>query len=45
MAVRLRLLREEQHSQKVAEAAVGLGTDDGVRGEASVSEMMESNHG
>ncbi|PGH26598.1 hypothetical protein AJ80_01727 [Polytolypa hystricis UAMH7299] len=28
---RLRLLKEEPHSQKVAEAAVGLGTDNGKR--------------
>ncbi|RAL09667.1 putative C2H2 finger domain protein [Aspergillus homomorphus CBS 101889] len=28
---RLRILREEAHSQKAAEAAVGLGTDNGVR--------------
>lgn len=26
---RIRLLREEPHSQKLAEAAVGLGTDNG----------------
>jgi len=26
---RIRLLREEPHSQKIAEAAVGLGTDNG----------------
>lgn len=31
--LRLRLLREEPHSQKAAEAAVGLGTDNGVRTE------------
>lgn len=28
---RLRLLREEPHTQKAAEAAVGLGTDNGKR--------------
>ena len=28
---RLRLLREEPHTQKTAEAAVGLGTDNGKR--------------
>merc|ERR1712187_727041 len=28
---RLRLLREEPHSQKTAESAVGLGTDNGKR--------------
>lgn len=33
---RLRILREEPHSQKAAEAAVGLGTDNGTRHEESV---------
>lgn len=28
---RLRLLREDPHTQKTAEAAVGLGTDNGKR--------------
>lgn len=30
-AIRLRLLKEEPHSQKVAEAAIGLTTNNGVR--------------
>ena len=33
---RIRLLREQPHTQKVAEAAVGLGTDNGPRAEQSV---------
>ncbi|KAL2000160.1 hypothetical protein VTN02DRAFT_3473 [Thermoascus thermophilus] len=41
---RIRLLREEPHTQKVAEAAVGLGTDNGTRSqESAVMEMDDSN--
>ncbi|KAL2809906.1 hypothetical protein BJX63DRAFT_339480 [Aspergillus granulosus] len=39
---RLRLLKEEPHSQKIAEAAVGLGTDNGVRSQG-VDEMAMDN--
>ncbi|KAJ5156289.1 Zinc finger protein bud20 [Penicillium capsulatum] len=38
---RLRLLREEPHSQKIAEAAVGLGTDNGKRPAKDEMEMAE----
>lgn len=42
------MLREEPHSQKAAEAAVGLGVDNGKRGEktqdeASAMDITESN--
>ncbi|OJI91380.1 hypothetical protein ASPFODRAFT_703262 [Aspergillus luchuensis CBS 106.47] len=36
---RLRILREEAHTQKAAEAAVGLGTDNGVRSQET-TEMV-----
>jgi len=43
---RIRLLREEPHTQKIAEAAVGLGTDNGTRFRVSaVMEMDQSNQG
>lgn len=38
---RLRLLKEEPHSQKLAEAAVGLGTDNGKRPEEDIVEMED----
>lgn len=38
---RLRLLKEEPHSQKLAEAAVGLGTDNGKRPEEDIAEMED----
>ncbi|PYH94709.1 hypothetical protein BO71DRAFT_398649 [Aspergillus ellipticus CBS 707.79] len=38
---RVRILREEAHSQKAAEAAVGLGTDNGVRSKDAVVEMED----
>ncbi|OGM50135.1 putative C2H2 finger domain protein [Aspergillus bombycis] len=38
---RIRLLREEPHTQKVAEAAVGLGTDKGLRSEENVVDMED----
>lgn len=42
------MLREEPHSQKAAEAAVGIGTDNGKRGEKArdgdaAMEITESN--
>lgn len=44
---RIRMLREEPHSQKAAEAAVGLGTDNGKRSEKAqedtAMEITESN--
>lgn len=43
-AGRIRLLREEPHTQKVAEAAVGLATDNGTRSqESAVMEMDDLN--
>ncbi|KAK2746253.1 Bud site selection protein 20 [Onygenales sp. PD_40] len=36
---RVRLLREEPHSQKIAEAAVGQGVDNGKRQEQAVDAM------
>ncbi|EAL89132.1 putative C2H2 finger domain protein [Aspergillus fumigatus Af293] len=38
---RLRLLREEPHSQKIAEAAVGLSTDNGLRQQETVVDMED----
>lgn len=38
---RLRILREEAHTQKAAEAAIGLGTDNGVRSHETVVEMED----
>lgn len=38
---RLRLLREDPHTQKAAEAAVGLGTDNGKRPQESEIAMEE----
>ncbi|EEH09147.1 C2H2 finger domain-containing protein [Histoplasma capsulatum var. duboisii H88] len=42
---RLRILKEEPHSQKMAEAAIGLGTDNGTRAvqamDVAESEMIE----
>ncbi|PYH84223.1 putative C2H2 finger domain protein [Aspergillus aculeatinus CBS 121060] len=38
---RLRIIREEAHSQKAAEAAVGLGTDNGVRAQEETVMAME----
>lgn len=35
------MLREEPHSQKEAEAAVGLGTENGVRSEESTMVMAD----
>ncbi|KAL2841798.1 putative C2H2 finger domain protein [Aspergillus pseudodeflectus] len=39
---RLRLLKEEPHSQKLAEAAVGLGTDNGVRSQGNDEMAMDN---
>jgi len=36
---RIRLLREEPHTQKVAEAAVGLGTDNGRQEKSSTMDI------
>ncbi|PGH00323.1 hypothetical protein AJ79_08254 [Helicocarpus griseus UAMH5409] len=38
---RLRILKEEPHSQKIAEAAIGLGTDNGTR-QAQPMDVMGS---
>ena len=38
---RLRILREEPHTQKTAEAAVGLGTDNGKRSQESELAMED----
>lgn len=38
---RVRLLREEPHTQKAAEAAVGLGIDNGKRDEGTIVEMED----
>jgi bud site selection protein 20 len=35
------MLREEPHSQKIAEAAVGLGTDNGLRQQETVVDMED----
>ncbi|KAI1930453.1 hypothetical protein LOZ66_002560 [Ophidiomyces ophidiicola] len=40
---RVRLLKEEPHTQKVAEAAVGLTTDNGTRNNDTVMDLTESN--
>jgi bud site selection protein 20 len=42
-AFRIRLLREEPHTQKIAEAAVGLRTDNGGHEESSAIELPETN--
>ncbi|KAL4798571.1 putative C2H2 finger domain protein [Aspergillus venezuelensis] len=39
---RVRLLREEPHSQKIAEAAVGLTTDNGVRSHEANSMAIDN---
>ncbi|KAL5337919.1 hypothetical protein BJX70DRAFT_368032 [Aspergillus crustosus] len=39
---RVRLLREEPHSQKLAEAAIGLTTDNGVRSQETDTMAMDS---
>ncbi|PWY88415.1 hypothetical protein BO70DRAFT_359852 [Aspergillus heteromorphus CBS 117.55] len=38
---RVRILREEAHSQKAAEAVIGLGTDNGVRSKDAEVEMED----
>ncbi|KAK2757714.1 Bud site selection protein 20 [Arachnomyces sp. PD_36] len=38
---RIRMLKEEPHSQKMAEAAVGLGVDNGERGEKGKKKGVE----
>ncbi|KAL1988405.1 hypothetical protein VTN96DRAFT_10088 [Rasamsonia emersonii] len=38
---RLRILREEPHTQRTAEAAVGLGVDNGTRGQQTASMEMD----
>ncbi|KAF9885182.1 Bud site selection protein 20 [Aspergillus nanangensis] len=38
---RVRLLREEPYTQKSAEAAIGLGTDNGVRQQDTVDRMED----
>jgi len=42
---RIRLLREEPYTQKVAEAAVGLGTDKGRHEKSSAMDITEANQG
>lgn len=41
IAVRLRLLRDEPYSQKEAEAAVGLSTDNGIRNKEKAADVEE----
>lgn len=40
-AYRLRILREEPHTQRTAEAAVGLGVDNGTRAQQTASMEMD----
>ncbi|EAS36372.3 bud site selection protein 20 [Coccidioides immitis RS] len=42
---RIRLLKEEPHTQKLAEAAVGLTSDNGKRGDGDAMQITESNEG
>ncbi|WEW60625.1 hypothetical protein PRK78_006112 [Emydomyces testavorans] len=42
---RIRLLKEEPHTQKVADAAVGLTTDNGKRSGGWAMDISESNQG